>query len=74
MDDAYQRYLLRQVTRKMKSKTTKKQLASKIAKLEGKKHQASIGDIREIVKIVFSLIKQEEGVRSLFLKEIGDAL
>lgn len=26
------------------------QLASRIAKIEGKKHQASIGDIREILK------------------------
>lgn len=31
---------------------TMNQLASAIAKLEGKKHQASIGDIREILKIV----------------------
>lgn len=31
---------------------TLNQLASKIAKREGKKHQSSIGDIREILKIM----------------------
>ena len=30
-------------------------LASKIAKLEGKKHQASIGDIREILKCIYMI-------------------
>lgn len=30
-------------------------LASKISKIEGKKHQASIGDIREILKILTTL-------------------
>lgn len=29
---------------------TLRSLASKLAKMEGKKHQASIGDIREILK------------------------
>lgn len=37
---------------------TLNQLASAIAKLEGKKHQASIGDIREILKI---LVEAEAG-------------
>ncbi len=31
---------------------TIKELVSKIAKLEGKKHQASVGDVREIVGLV----------------------
>ena len=31
---------------------TLNQLASKIARFEGKRHQASIGDIREILKIL----------------------
>jgi len=34
---------------------TLNQLASKIAKAEGKKHQATIGDIREILKIIVDL-------------------
>ena len=35
-------------------------LASLIAKYEGKKHQASIGDIREILKIYFDLCSSSE--------------
>lgn len=35
------------------------QLASKIAKMEGKKHQATIGDIKEILKCFFDLISDE---------------
>jgi hypothetical protein len=31
---------------------TIKELVSKIAKLEGKKHQASVGDVREIVGLL----------------------
>lgn len=27
-------------------------LANKIAKAEGKKHQASVGDVREVVKLI----------------------
>ena len=34
---------------------TQKELASIIAKREGKKHQASVGDIREILKIMFDI-------------------
>lgn len=34
---------------------TMQQLASAIAKREGKKHQASIGDIREILRIIVDL-------------------
>ncbi len=30
-----------------------RELVSKIAKLEGKKHQASVSDVREILKLVF---------------------
>lgn len=33
-----------------------KELASKIAKLEGKTHQASIGDVREIIGLVSDAI------------------
>jgi hypothetical protein len=35
-----------------------RKLASAIAKLEGKKHEASIGDVREILKIIKKLIKE----------------
>lgn len=31
---------------------TIKELVSKISKLEGKKHQASVGDVREIIALV----------------------
>jgi hypothetical protein len=36
---------------------TVNELASIIAKAEGKKHQASIGDIREILKILRKILK-----------------
>ncbi len=39
----------------MTKKMTLVRLASLIAKREGKKHQASIGDIREILKIIMQL-------------------
>jgi len=35
-------------------------LASLIAKREGKKHQASISDVREIMKIYFDLMCSDE--------------
>jgi len=34
---------------------TLNKLASAIAKREGKKHQASIGDIREVIKIIVDM-------------------
>jgi hypothetical protein len=40
---------------------TIKQLVSKIAKHEGKKSQTSIGNIREIIKIIIDLNKDAEG-------------
>ena len=39
---------------------TLNRLASQIAKFEGKKHQASIGDIREILKILINLLCDQE--------------
>lgn len=40
-----------------------KDLASKIAKLEGKKHQSSIGDVREIIGLVSDAIwKDPQGI------------
>lgn len=50
---------------------TRNQLASMIAKLEGKKSQASIGDIREILKILCNLIGTDTRVRALFLAELA---
>ena len=38
---------------------TLRKLASEIAKREGKKHQASIGDIREILKIIAEIEAEE---------------
>lgn len=43
----------------MKTELTLQRLASKISKIEGRKHQASIGDIREILKIICGLIAAE---------------
>lgn len=40
--------------------------ASVIAKAEGKKHQASVGDIREILKIMVGIIADEEFHLKLF--------
>jgi 3-deoxy-D-manno-octulosonic-acid transferase len=44
---------------------TLKELASKIAKTEGKKHQASIGDVREVISLLRKLIKEDPSVLSL---------
>ena len=38
---------------------TLNKLASAIAKIEGKKSQSRIGDIREILKIIQNMIKEE---------------
>jgi hypothetical protein len=38
---------------------TLNELASLIANAEGKKHQASIGDVREILKILRATLKSE---------------
>lgn len=40
---------------------TKKELVKAIASLEGKKHQASVGDIREILTIIEQLEKNSGG-------------
>lgn len=38
---------------------TERKLASMIAKLEGKRSQAKIGEIREVIRILQDLIKEE---------------
>jgi len=49
-------------------------LASKIAKIEGKKHQASIGDIREILAIMGSImIEADVEHRTKYSKAIHDS-
>lgn len=56
---------------------TLNKLASLIAKREGKKSQARIGDIREILKILFTLdaedtindVQIEDGVRGVIDRE-----
>lgn len=57
---------------------TLNKLASLIANKEGKKHQASIGDIREILKIYFELLCSEDsdiaqGMVDLINKQIEKA-
>lgn len=44
---------------------TLKELDSKIAKLEGGKMEARIGDIRQIRKIIFFLIKNDADARAV---------
>jgi len=40
----------------------KNKLIKMIAEKEGKKHQASVGDVREIVKILFDLVISNDEV------------
>lgn len=47
---------------------TIKDLCSKIAALEGKKHQASIGDIREIVGIISEAVVYDPNTLVLLTK------
>lgn len=42
-------------------KWTMRKLASAITKREGRNHQASIGDVREILKILVDLNKEYHG-------------
>lgn len=52
---------------------TLQKLASDIAKLEGKKSQARIGDIREILKLL-SILEGAERVKKLFASGYREAL
>ena len=44
----------------MANKKTVSELCSKLAKMEGGKHQASIGDVREIIRCFADLIAKED--------------
>ena len=50
---------------------TMNQLASKIAKLEGKRSQARIGDIREILAILADLMYEECTMQDWVIDEIA---
>jgi hypothetical protein len=50
---------------------TLKELDSMIAKLEGGKSSVKIGNIREIRKIIFGLIKTNPEVARLLFKELS---
>lgn len=54
--------VMRRLAIQNEGKMTIKTLASKIAKLEGKKSEARIGDIREILGILSDLVFTEDGV------------
>jgi len=47
---------------------TQKKLAEIVAKLEGKKHQASIADIREIIRILVDLECKGKGISTLLAR------
>lgn len=52
-----------------------RKLPSLIAKLEGKKHEASIGDIREILKIIKKEIaKNPELALEILPKELAELI
>jgi len=44
-----------------------KEIASYIAKQEGKKHQASVGDVREILGLVSDIVVRSESARIAFM-------
>jgi len=50
---------------------TPKQFDSIIAKKEGKKHQASVGDVREIRKLIFDEIKSNPRALKYLMKELA---
>lgn len=52
---------------------TLNKLASLIAKREGKKHQASIGDIREILKIIVAIDRESKSYGSSPIKAFIEA-
>jgi hypothetical protein len=50
---------------------TLKELDSLISKIEGGKARVSIGNVREIRKIIFNLIKTNPEARKLLFKELS---
>jgi hypothetical protein len=49
---------------------TLRTLVSRLAKAEGKKHQASVGDCRELVKLLFDIAFSEEEFKYLYDSEM----
>lgn len=47
---------------------TVKELVSKLAKLEGKRHQASVGDIRELVGLISDELFKDPSLAELLIK------
>ena len=47
---------------------TLKELASKISKLEGKKHEASVGDVREIIGLISDQLASDPALADLLIK------
>ena len=48
-----------------------KELTAEIAKLEGKKHESSVGDVREIIAVLSDLDHQTEGQVSALIAKNG---
>jgi hypothetical protein len=47
---------------------TLKELSSKLAKLEGKKHEASVGDVRELLAIICEELAQDSELVAELIK------
>lgn len=49
---------------------TYNQLASKVAKIEGKKSQASIGNVRETIKVLLNLLATDADSLEFFNEQV----
>lgn len=49
---------------------TYNQLASKVAKIEGKKSQASIGNVRETIKVLLNLLATDTDALEFFSDQV----
>lgn len=50
--------------------TTFKSLASMLAKAEGRKHEASIGDVREILSLLIQLCRKDRSVLEFMFERL----
>ena len=41
-------------------------IANKVAKLEGKKHEASVGDVREVIKVLVDVLSKDANAHEQF--------